>query len=183
MTLSKESKREIICLDQACMQLQLVSIVVFVRLFIFPNTLYLINTSYKPFLISSIILLKLLSFQILFFSTMAFHADSQTIDGVFFNYLDHSMVVNGVSYLVDNVPRNISDEFSHEEDMEMMFLMFDFVLEEKRRRQALEEQERIIGLAVTMSRIFHRREVATKKQKIEGPSSSQASQGFCLCFF
>lgn len=103
---------------------------------------------------------------------MVFHAYSQTIDGIFFNYLDHTMVVNGVSYPVDNVPWNISDELSFDQDMAMTFLLMDFVSEEEKRCQALMEQERIIGLAITMSRIFYRREATSKRQKTEDPSSS-----------
>lgn len=144
-------------------------------LFIFPNTLYLFNTSYKPFLILSFLFFKLLSFQILFMALIY-------LDDILFNYTTFTMIFEGVSYPVDQVPREIIRQLTYDQEYEMWFLLMNSAIKEERQAAArareveereqerlrlLEEQERIIGLAVTMSRIFSR--CAAASQKKENP--------------
>lgn len=96
---------------------------------------------------------------------MAFNALTIRLANVVFNYENFTIVVEGASFPVDAVPKNISSEFSYDQQIEWMFLLMHFDLEKERREaerlRALELRERIIGLAVTISRIYKRRETGS----------------------
>ncbi|KAK1356588.1 hypothetical protein POM88_049844 [Heracleum sosnowskyi] len=98
-------------------------------------------------------------------------------------YQHFIVTINGVGYGIMKVPKEVFDELDWEEQLELIFLEADYLRaryehEEAMRRareaarlRRLEEQERIIGFAMTMSKILHRKEEMRKKQK-EDPSSS-----------
>lgn len=92
---------------------------------------------------------------------MAFNALIIRLSNVVFNYENFTVEVEGASFPVDDVPKNISSEFSYDQELEWMFLMMNWELEKERREverlRALELRERIIGLAGTISRIYKRR--------------------------
>lgn len=98
---------------------------------------------------------------------MAFNALTIRLGNILFNYETFTIVVEGASFPVDDVPKNIRSEFSYDQDLEWMFLLMNFGIEKERREaerlRALELRERIIGLAFTMSQI---------NQKTDHPSSS-----------
>ncbi|KAK1377994.1 hypothetical protein POM88_024738 [Heracleum sosnowskyi] len=103
-------------------------------------------------------------------------ARSRFIDGVYFNYGNYTVVINGVSYEVHAVPEAIKYELDHEQDMELIYLQIAHDLELERQEQtrirAIEERERIVGFAATMSKILHRKKEASNKKRKRDDSSS-----------
>ncbi|KAK1374245.1 hypothetical protein POM88_030438 [Heracleum sosnowskyi] len=99
-------------------------------------------------------------------------------------YQHFTVTINGVGYGIMHVPKEVFDELDWEEQLELIFLEADYHRaryehEEAMRRareaarlRRLEEQDRVIGFARTMSKILHRKEEMRKKQKKEDPSSS-----------
>jgi hypothetical protein len=107
---------------------------------------------------------------------MAFNPLILRYGNVWFNYDAFTVVVDGETFPADNVPSHISSNYTSGQELEGIFLLMSFALHQEReeearrareaeRLRALEEQERIIGLAFSMSNIFHRREEAAKKKK------------------
>jgi hypothetical protein len=92
---------------------------------------------------------------------------------VLFNYTDHSVVVMGARFQVDEVPSHILSDFSNEEELEWMFMLCNFELKKEKEKEEriarqllfLEDPERIIGFALTMSRILHQKESALKTKE------------------
>ncbi|KAK1389228.1 hypothetical protein POM88_017406 [Heracleum sosnowskyi] len=96
-------------------------------------------------------------------------------------YQHFTITINGVGYGIMQVPKEVFDELDWEEQLELIFLEVDYLRaryehEEAMRRtreaahlRRLEEQERIIGFAITMSKILHRKEEMRKKHKKEDP--------------
>ncbi|KAK1357389.1 hypothetical protein POM88_050645 [Heracleum sosnowskyi] len=99
-------------------------------------------------------------------------------------YQHFTVAINGVGFGIMQVPKEVFDELDWEEQFELIFLEADYLRaryehEEAMRRareaarlRRLEEQERIIGFAMTMSKILHGKEEIRKKQKKEDPSNS-----------
>ncbi|KAK1394514.1 hypothetical protein POM88_013570 [Heracleum sosnowskyi] len=98
-------------------------------------------------------------------------------------YQHFTVTINGVGYGIMHVPKEVFDELGLEEQLELIFLEADYLRaryehEEAMRRareaarlRRLEEQERIIGFAMTISKILHRKEEMRKKQKEEEMSN------------
>ncbi|KAK1383545.1 hypothetical protein POM88_021280 [Heracleum sosnowskyi] len=103
---------------------------------------------------------------------------------VYICYEHFNVTINGLGYGFMQVPRNIFNELGQEAQLEVMFLEAAYVrtryeyeeavrqAREAERIRRLAEQERIIGFAMTMSTILHRKEEMRKKQANEGSSSS-----------
>ncbi|KAK1386640.1 hypothetical protein POM88_014818 [Heracleum sosnowskyi] len=111
---------------------------------------------------------------------MAICVRSKFIGNVYFNYRNYTIHVDGVSYEVNTISPTVRDELDWEQELEFQFMLLDYVRYqeylEAERIKAIEDREKIIRLAATMSKIFRKRrekEAKTnKKRKWDDSSSS-----------